>query len=358
MWHWPGRRGTFQAGTWIDEGRMSSVVQPSTPTSALPSSSTVQTRIADYISIARPDHWVKNVFALPGIAVALAFEPAPSAGVIVGRTILGLGSLCLIASSNYVINEILDAPTDRFHPTKSRRPIPSGRIRLPVAYAQWIALMLIGLALGAAVSTTFAATMLTLWIMGCVYNIRPLRSKDVPYVDVLSESVNNPLRMLAGWYIVSPAVFPPVSLLLSYWMAGAYFMAIKRFSEYRYIDDAGSASAYRKSFAYYTEPRLLVSIIFYASSAMLFFGAFLMRYRLELVLVFPLIAWVMAAYLSISFKEDSAAQAPERLYREPHLMMAVMVCALAMAMLLYVDVPALHEMFSPTVPVQAEQVLD
>jgi hypothetical protein len=45
--------------------------------------------------------------------------------------------------------------------------------------------------------------------MGCIYNIPPIRSKDVPYIDVLSESINNPLRMLAGWFIASTASVAP-----------------------------------------------------------------------------------------------------------------------------------------------------
>ena len=123
--------------------------------------------------------------------------------------------------------------------------------------------------------------------MGCAYNIKPVRLKDLPYFDVLSESVNNPLRMLAGWYMTGILVFAPLSLLLSYWMVGCYFMAIKRYSEYRDIGDPTRAAAYRKSFGYYTPERLLVSIVFYASAAMLFLGAFIMRYRLELILVLP-----------------------------------------------------------------------
>ncbi|MGC2612996.1 MAG: hypothetical protein WA354_03120 [Terracidiphilus sp.] len=55
---------------------------------------------------------------------------------------------------------------------------------------------------------------------------------------------------------------------------------------------------------------LLFSIVFYAAAAMLSFGAFLMRYRIELVLSFPLIAIVMAMYLSLAFKPDSPADHP------------------------------------------------
>src|SRR5437667_114714 len=81
-------------------------------------------------------------------------------------------------------------------------------------------------------------------IMGCIYTIRPIRSKDLPYIDVLSESINNPLRMLAGWFIASTASVAPASLLLSYWMVGCFFMAIKRYAEYREIGDPARAAAY------------------------------------------------------------------------------------------------------------------
>jgi hypothetical protein len=215
---------------------------------------------------------------------------------------------------------------------------------------QWIALMVAGLVLSWRVSLPFGLAMLALWIMGCAYNIPPLRTKDVPYLDVLSESINNPLRMLAGWYMTGITAVPPTSLLISYWMVGCYFMAIKRYAEYRDIADAARSAAYRKSFAYYTEQRLLVSIMFYAAHAMLFFGAFIVRYRLELILSFPLVAIVMAQYLALSFKDDSAVQRPEGLYKEPGLMAAVIACAALMVFLLFVDVPILHQIFVPTAP--------
>jgi len=209
--------------------------------------------------------------------------------------------------------------------------------------------MIVGVGLGLTISIPFAATMFFLWTMGCIYNIPPLRSKDLPYLDVLSEAINNPLRMLAGWFIVDITVIPPASLLLSYWMVGCYFMAIKRFAELKCIADPDQAVAYRKSFGFYTEERLLVSTVFYGMVAMLFFGAFIMRYRLELILAFPLVALVMAVYLSLAFKENSAAQAPEKLTREPILMASVITCSLLMGVLLLLNIPILHRIFAPTV---------
>jgi 4-hydroxybenzoate polyprenyltransferase len=186
--------------------------------------------------------------------------------------------------------------------------------------------------------------------MGCIYNVPPIRSKDQPYVDVLSEAINNPLRMLAGWFIVTTVTIAPASLLLSYWMIGCYFMAAKRFAEYNDFERTGDdAARYRRSFAHYTSERLLVSIMFYASAAMLFFGAFIVRYRLELILSFPLVAVIMAMYLHLSFKPDSPVENPEKLYRERGLMAVLVVTVAVMALLLFV--PSRQYWPSPTLTV-------
>ena len=311
---------------------------------------TARPTLRGHIKIARIDHWFKNVFVFPGIIAAIGVDGRQAAEGIWMRIVVGMISICLVASSNYVINEVLDAPSDRSHPVKHKRPVPSGLVSLPLAYVQWIALMVVGVGLGLWISKAFAITVFVLWVMGCIYNIPPVRSKDVPYVDVLSEAVNNPLRMLAGWFIGSTTSVAPASLLLSYWMVGCYFMAIKRYAEYREIGDRAVAAAYRKSFAFYTPERLLESIMFYGSAAMLFLGAFVMRYRLELILAFPLVALVMAIYLDLSFKKDSAVQRPEGLYKEPRLMTAVLVCTVVMAALMLVDLPVLQVIFNPTAP--------
>lgn len=303
-----------------------------------------------YLKIARIDHWVKNVFVLPGIVVAMSVEPWMGSQLAV-RVFAGMLAVCLVASSNYTINEVLDAPYDRLHPVKRHRPVPAGEVSIPLAYVQWIATMLLGLAISLLVSVPLAATMLILWLMACVYNFPPLRSKDIPYLDVLSEAINNPLRLLAGWFMVGNSVFPSVSLVLSYWMVGCYFMAIKRYAELRDIDDAAAAAHYRRCFAHYNLDGLLVSIMFYGSAAMLFFGAFTVRYRLELILAYPFVAVVMAVYLKIGLKPHSAAQAPEKLHREPLLMISVILCTLVMAVLLFVDIPPMHHIFAPTMPV-------
>jgi len=313
----------------------------------------VTTVLRGHLKIARVDQWVKNVCVLPGVVAAVGLDPEADLERLVFRFFIGMASVCLIASSNYVINEVMDAPHDRHHPTKRARPVPSGEVSVPFAYLQWLVLMVVGLAVAWTMSRALAVVLAAFWVMGGIYNLPPIRSKELPYLDVLSEAINNPLRLLAGWFIATNATVPPGSLLLSYWMVGAYFMAMKRFAEYRDLrtGDIAAAAMYRRSFAFYNEQRLLVSMMFYASAAMLFFGAFVMRYRLELIGSFPLVALVMATSLALAFRPCSVVQQPEKLYREPSLMIAVAACAAVIVILLFVDIPILYTVFAPTVPV-------
>lgn len=293
----------------------------------------------------RLDHSIKQIFIIPGIVLAMAMTGSGLSAKVLIRILIGLVASTLIACSNYVVNEILDAPFDRLHPIKKNRPAASGLVHLGWGYAQWIVMMLAGMALASYLGRGFLLSAAALWIMGCVYNIQPIRSKDIPYVDVLSESINNPLRFCLGWYSVVTAILPPASLLVSYWMLGCYFMSLKRFSEYRQIADPAAAAAYRSSFRYYSEESLLNSATFYAAACMLFFGAFMMRYRIELILSFPVVAWLMAVYFSLSFRHESAVQNPERLYREPKLMIPLGICVALIVLLLFVNLPWIAAMF-------------
>lgn len=303
--------------------------------------------IKPYILIARPDHWFKNIFVLPGILLAVFFYPACWRAALVPLVIIGLLAVCLTASSNYVLNEILDAEKDRHHPVKKYRPIPSGRINIHGAYCEWILLGIAGIGLGFVISRHMGAACGLLWSMGTLYNIPPIRLKDLPYLDVLSESLNNPLRLALGWYCAGLPSAPPASILLAYWMFGAFLMATKRFAEYRVLGDPAQAARYRKSFGYYTAERLLESIVFYVALFAMFAAVFMTRYKIELVLATPLVAFAIAYYLHLGFKPDSPVQYPERLYKQGKLMLIVGLAFAACAILLFCKIPALEAGLTP-----------
>lgn len=295
----------------------------------------------NYIRIARPDHWIKNIFIIPGIAVGFLLADRLPVPELLFRFVIGFFATCMIASANYVINEWLDAEFDRFHPTKKYRPVVSENMKFGLVMTEYAVLAVIGLAASLLINKGFFITEVWLLVMGIIYNVKPLRTKDIPFLDVISESVNNMIRLLLGWFIVTDSSVPPGSILLGYWMGGAFLMGIKRFAEYRMIGDPKTAGLYRKSFASYTERTLLCSSMFYAFCSTFCMGLFLVKYRIEYVLVMPFLFLLFVYYLYIAFKDDSAVQKPEKLYKEKKLMVFVILIVVICVILTVVDIPAL-----------------
>lgn len=305
---------------------------------------------ADYLRIARLDHMTKHVFIVPGIVLAALLRGAPGtlAGL-VSSVVLGFAAAVLVASANYVINEYLDRDFDRFHPEKSQRAAVQREMSGLVVLAEWAVLLTLGLALAAAVNDVFLIAAVLLGISGVTYNVQPLRSKDRIYLDVLSESLNNPIRLLMGWAMVDATSLPPVSLILAFWLGGAFLMNSKRLAEYRDIlasDGAEVLGRYRRSFRFYTEGRLSVANLVYALLCSFFIAIFLIKYRIEYVLLFPCIVALFATYYALALTPDSVARKPEKLYRAKPVIGIALLAILVFAGATFVDVPALETLTS------------
>lgn len=301
----------------------------------------------DYIKIARLDHWIKNAFILPGIAVAILLLDESQRSINALYIIIGFLSTCFIASANYVINEWLDAEFDKFHPTKKNRPVVGGNVKFKYVMIEYFLFAVLGLLLSMCINYLFFAMEVWLLVMGLIYNVKPIRSKDIIFLDVLSESVNNMIRLLLGWFIITDCVLPPVSILIGYWMAGAFLMGTKRLAEYRMIGNPEIAGLYRKSFKYYTEKTLFGSSFFYALCATFCIGIFLVKYRIEYVVAMPFMFLLFAYYVMMAFNEDSAVQKPEKLYKEKKLLLIVALVIVIFIALTFIDIPSLHGFSTP-----------
>ncbi|MBJ6727298.1 UbiA family prenyltransferase [Geomesophilobacter sediminis] len=303
-------------------------------------------KVADYLAIARLDHVTKQIFIVPGIVLAALLRGVHTEHLAL-NVFLGVVTAVGIASANYVINEWLDREFDKFHPTKSRRRAVQCELSGTVVAFEWFLLVATGLgAAFAAGRVTFLVAALFA-LQGLVYNVAPLRTKDQPYLDVVSESINSPLRLVIGWAMVDPLTIPPGSIILTYWMAGSFLMAAKRLSEYREIVAAHSKellTRYRASFAGYTEISLTVSCFIYGLLSSFFLAVFLIKYRMEYILLMPVIIVMFAHYLSLSMKPGSSAQNPEKLYRERGLALLIILLVALFALTTAVDFPLLEQL--------------
>lgn len=300
----------------------------------------------DYMRIARFDHMTKQIFIIPGIAAALMLRPHTT-DQLFANLILGFAAAVAIASANYVINEWLDREFDAHHPEKSQRAAVQTVLDVRVVYGFYAALLAAGLALAASVNQTFLAIAVVFAMAGIFYNVRPFRTKDRVVIDVLSESLNNPLRLMLGWTMVDPGTLPPISLLLAFWFGGAFLMNSKRLAEFREIvatRGRETLELYRPSFARYSETSLSVANLAYALACAFFIAIFAVKYRIEYILLFPLLVALFAEYYLLTLRPASVARAPEKLFKAYRLMSLSALATVVAIITTFVDIPILDQL--------------
>ena len=303
----------------------------------------------EYLKVARIDHWLKNIFIVAGHAVALVlvFDLEITASLLQAAA-LSLIPACLIASANYILNEILDAPFDCLHPTKKNRGIPAGKVNIPVLWGIMAGLIIVGFALALwwFENPGYTIALGLLLLSGVVYNVKPLRLKDRAYLDVITESFNNPIRLWLGWYALTTTLkAPPLSIMLAWWFFGALLMTGKRYAEFRMIDDQELSGKYRKSFQVYTDKRLIIAMITYANLFCFCAGWAISSYESlnNLVFVFPLVILAVVAYFSHAMSEAGARLEPEQLLQNPWVIASTVLTSVTAVALLYAHKYGLFE---------------
>lgn len=279
-------------------------------------------RLRAYLGVARPDHWFKNVLVLAGGTVVV-WRPDIDVGPYLSvswRLGLALLVTCLASGANYIVNEILDGPRDKLHPVKRFRPVPANEVSTDWlwALAGLFALTSAGTAWLLLPRQSFLWVLAFLLIGGGVYNVPPLRAKEIPYADVIVESVNGPIRIAIGWYAVTTASPPPLALLLSCWTLAAFVMAGKRYAEYRFIGDPNRAAAYRSSFRWYTERSLMAAMVAYSLLSLLFFALLVLDTGQDrLFWMIPFIALFIVWFIRLSAGKDAVVREPEHIWERP-----------------------------------------
>ena len=146
--------------------------------------------LGPYLKAIRPHQWLKNL---------LVFIPMFAAHKIDALTFVqsAVAFVCfsLIASSVYLLNDMLDLAADRAHPRKRNRPLASGA--LPLLHGTLMApfLLTAGIALGATLGYTFLGVMACYYVITMAYS---LALKRRVLIDVVTLAALYTVRMLAG----------------------------------------------------------------------------------------------------------------------------------------------------------------
>lgn len=155
----------------------------------------LETNMRTIFATLRPQQWVKNFVLFAG----LIFSQNLGSLDLVLKTLAGFALFCLLSSSVYILNDILDVESDRKHPLKSTRPVARGEIKISTAVVLFIILALISLGLSAWLSPLFALTALIYFTLNLVYS---LYLKHVVIIDVMCIALGFVIRAVAGAVLI------------------------------------------------------------------------------------------------------------------------------------------------------------
>lgn len=272
--------------------------------------------ITIYLKAARLDHWFKNVFMLVGVIAAIAYSKVPIGKSIILYTALAFFLTCLMSSVNYIINEIVDARFDRIHPNKKLRPVASGDVSIrKLVFLDIVLLFFIISITFSTFNVRFSSLMVLFFLIGGVfYNIPPIRTKDVPYIDIISESLNNPIRLMLGWYSINNTNSIPLIGVLCYWSLGATIVTAKRLAELRFLGH--NSSHYRPTFKHYSNSLLTVIYFFLIFTTLIPFTILSYKYKFQLFYLFPFLLIFFIWFTFLTFQHNSIVKEPERLFEK------------------------------------------
>ena len=192
--------------------------------------------MSDVWKLARPRHWVKNLFVFAPVFFAIRLNDP----FVLLASMQAFAAFCLAASAIYVINDILDASVDRLHPVKRDRPLAANRISIRTAMLYAALLLCAAVALVWSLGREALAGLMLYFVLNIIYS---WKWKHIAVLDITIIAVGFLLRLQVG----SAATGIPLSawiVLLTFVLA--LFLALSKRRDDVLLTENGS-SKLRKS---------------------------------------------------------------------------------------------------------------
>ncbi len=300
-------------------------------------------KLSSSIRIMRPRQWLKNALVFAPLVFAQKLGDTMALAQAVGV----FSAFCALSSAVYIFNDLADIERDRSHPLKRNRPLPSGEMSKPAAWA--LGLVLAALGLGGAwwlsIETLRVAASYVVLVLA--YS---MFFKRIVVLDVMVLAVGFVLRAIAGAVAINVEVSPWLAVCT---LLLAMFIALgKRRHELVLLAD--HASEHRPALGEYT-PELLDQMIAIISAATIMaYSLYTMSKGLKAALspdpnafwgpirrqhlmavTIPFVLYGLFRYLYLIHRKDLGG-APERvLFLDVPLLISVLLWILSAAWALY-----------------------
>ncbi len=296
-------------------------------------------RFVGILQLIRPHQWAKNLVLFAAVLFSPAKVVLEDPDVLLA-VVQGFAAFCLLSGGIYALNDVLDLAADRMHPRKQNRPLPSGRISVPVALLVSGLFLLAGLSWSYALSVNFGFIATAYVATNIVYS---LGLKRAVVLDVLLLSAGFVYRAVAGVAIVGHFL---TEVYLSYWLILCAFLLslflalAKRRHEIATLGEA--AAAHRASLANYSLPLIdqmlsaltaatLVSYCLYTISddTLRHYGTH------NLFWTIPFVVYGLFRYLYLIYNRNEGGDPTSLLTHDRATLVNVVMWALASAAVVY-----------------------
>jgi 4-hydroxybenzoate polyprenyltransferase len=279
----------------------------------------------------RPRQWTKNGF----VFFALVFDKQLFHLPAFLDTLGGFVLFCLISSVVYIINDIADIEVDRQHPEKKKRPLPSGKLPISIAWGAAIGLTIIVLPLGYLLTPAFSAVLAAYLVLNLAYT---KWLKHIPIVDVLVIAAGFVLRVHSGVTLIQVERFSPWLYVVT--TLGALYLGLgKRRAELALLDR--SAGSHRKVLEGYTIPLLdqyvtIVSAATILAYSLYTFSAPNLPTNHTMMLTIPFVVYIIFRYLYLIQLTNNAGAPEEVLLTDRPVQIALVLLGLTVLVVFYI----------------------
>jgi decaprenyl-phosphate phosphoribosyltransferase len=279
-------------------------------------------KIKIYFEQMRIKSWLKNIFVLIPITFSMELFNWDR----LWNTIVLLVAFCLISSTVYILNDLVDVENDRKHSTKKYRPIASGQISVFSARILMICLFLIGTLLAFRVNLISFYLILAYLAINILYTIY---LKKVEIIDCFCIAAGFVLRVLVGGTTISDGVSDWLFLTV---LAMSLFMAFgKRRGELNLKNFKDTRDVLKKY-----EFEFLSGILFMcAGLTIVFYSLWSLSQGMGMIYTVPFALYIVIKYLLLIFSPDSEADPITTLLSSKTLFVACAIYAALIVLLLY-----------------------
>lgn len=284
----------------------------------------------------RPKQWTKNVlFVFP----ALIFDGQLFVLDSFLRVFVAFALLCLMSSTVYIINDLVDIESDRQHPVKRKRALPSGQLPIPLAILAAVILPTFVLITAFSFNTPLAIVLVIYLALQLAYSFR---LKHIVIVDLLVLTFGFVLRVVAGVVVIQVENFSPWLYVCTGLLA--LFLAVsKRRQEIILLGGNGQAAQVRRIYKDYTVELLDKILGVVVASTFITYTLYtietpsrLMANRYMGLLTVPFVIYGLFRYMYLIYVRGETAPPDEVLLKDRPMQIDIVLFAISFILILYV----------------------